>query len=83
MSKKTNRVYENSISFVNKEGKESSFIAEDGSIDLETLESTFASIMADAKKSNKGNGAAGRRFRCNSLALGKVFLPLRKATPVK
>jgi len=82
MSKKANRVYENSISFVNKESEELNFIDAD-KIDIDTLEAVFASITEDAKKANKNNGAAGRRFRCNSLALGKVFLDLRKVTPVK
>ena len=34
-------------------------------------------------KSNKGNGAAGRRFRLSTVAISKSFLDMRKVTPKK
>ena len=80
---KVNRIDEENFSFVNKQGEEMDFIADDGGINLDTLEAVFTSVLDDAKKSNNNNGAGGRRFRCNTLALGKVFLELRKVTPVK
>ena len=53
-------------------------------IDLEKLESILKDVLKDAGKANKGNKAAGRRFRLNTIALGKQsFLEMRKLTPVK
>jgi len=55
----------------------------DGLINIEALEAEFAGILADAVKSNKGNGAAGRRFRLSTVAISKSFLDMRKVTPKK
>lgn len=62
--------------------KDFSFII-DGKIDEEKLEEAFNMILADAKKANKGNGAAGRRFRLNTISISKDFLDMRKVTPKK
>ena len=71
------------ISLVSKEGEEYDFITEEGKINIETLQKAFDCIIEDAVKCNKNNGASGRRFRCNTQALGKIFLNLRKVTPDK
>lgn len=55
----------------------------DEKIDTETLSQVFENLLEDAEKSNKGNGAAGRRFRVNSVQLSKSFLSMRKVTTVK
>jgi uncharacterized Zn finger protein len=56
----------------------------DGKIDVEKLQSVLEGIVKDAAKANKGNKAAGRRFRLATIELGKVsFLAMRKVTPVK
>jgi len=62
--------------------KDFTFVA-DGKIDEEKLEEALAMILADAKKANKGNGAAGRRFRLNTVSISKDFLDMRKVTPKK
>jgi hypothetical protein len=54
-----------------------------GAINIEALESSFADILSDAVKSNKGNGAAGRRFRLSTVAISKSFLDMRKVTAKK
>lgn len=78
----------NEIKFMFKglEKKTIDFIeeSEDGTrIDEEKLEAVLSAILADAKKSNKGNGHAARRFRVNTVSLEKSFLKMRQATPVK
>jgi len=55
----------------------------DGLINIEALEAEFASILKDAEKSNKGNGAAARRFRLSTTALSKSFLDMRKVSTKK
>lgn len=50
-------------------------------INLGSLEIALTSIKLDSEKANKGNKAAGRRFRLNTTALSKHFLEMRKATP--
>jgi hypothetical protein len=50
-------------------------------INLSELAKAFESIAADAERANKGNKAAGRRFRLNTTALSKGFLEIRKITP--
>jgi len=62
--------------------KDLNFVA-DNTINLIDLEQALNSILEDAKKCNKGNGAAGRRFRLNTVKLGKSFLKMRSVTPVK
>jgi hypothetical protein len=60
------------------------FKVDEKTINLEKLEYTLAEVAKDAVKANKGNKAAGRRFRLNTIALGKEsFLEMRKLTPVK
>jgi hypothetical protein len=51
------------------------------SIKIENLKVAFEAILADAEKANKGNTAAGRRFRLNTTAISKSFLEMRKVTP--
>ena len=62
---------------------EVNFVTPEGKIDVETLKSVFDTIVADAEKSNANNGAAGTRFRINTVALSKEFTALRKLAPVK
>jgi hypothetical protein len=50
-------------------------------IDMDNLEIALTSIKLDADKANKGNKAAGRRFRLNTTAISKHFLEIRKLTP--
>lgn len=80
---KTNRVYDQEMSFVAKDGTKMDLVASETEINIEALEAVFESILDDAKKSNRDNGAAGRRFRNNTTALGKAFIGMRVVTPVK
>jgi len=50
-------------------------------IDLDNLNTALTSIKLDAEKANKGNKAAGRRFRLNTVAISAKFLEIRKVTP--
>jgi len=50
-------------------------------IDLANLDIALTSIKLDAEKANKGNKAAGRRFRLNTVAISQKFLEIRKITP--
>jgi hypothetical protein len=52
-----------------------------GSINVENLKVAFDAILADAEKANKGNTAAGRRFRLNTTNISKSFLEMRKISP--
>jgi hypothetical protein len=52
-----------------------------GKIDEEVLDMILGEIREDARKSNKGNTTAGRRFRLNTTALEKSFIGMRKVSP--
>jgi len=47
-------------------------------INLEVLSENLSAILLDAAKYNKGNKAAGRRVRTNSIKLEKMFKEIRK-----
>ena len=56
---------------------------ENNKINTEALAEAFNAILVDAEKANKDNGAAGRRFRLQTVELSKAFLDMRKVTPKK
>lgn len=70
------------MSIVKIDVRKLSFI-NDGKINIRSLVTALTSIIQDAEKSNKGNGASGRRFRLNTVAISKAFLDMRTTTPVK
>jgi hypothetical protein len=47
-------------------------------IDLEKLQEAVNNLVMNAEKSNKGNKAAGRRFRVGSFELQSLLKEMRK-----
>lgn len=61
--------------------EELKMVTKDNKVNEENLEKVLECIKSDAKKANKGNIAAARRFRLNTTAFGKVSMSMRKVTP--
>lgn len=55
-------------------------VTADNKIDVEKMQECFDAMIEEARRSNDGVKAAGRRLRTSTTALSKNFLALRRTS---